>query len=125
MPKKYTDDSTQTKPNKTTVDKSSLKVYEGRECCRKSSTVRSVWYLLSYVLLLMATPLIWICLFTNNWLKTASYLIPEEGYFYTQGIFYVCRHIKANWLGQNDVYCYSANNSTSKSFQSITTLKKT
>lgn len=109
---KITDDSKIEKQNKKTPQINSLEVYKGKECCR-SSTVRSIWYLLSYVMLCMVTPLIYIALVTNNWQKTASSLVKENGLVYTQGVFYLCRKVQASWLDYTGVYCKPANNETS------------
>lgn len=102
------------KKNKT-LEINSLEVYEGRECCR-ISTVRSIWYLFSFVLLWMVTPLIFIALFTNNWLKTASSLVTDNSIINTQGVFFLCRQVKASWINYTDIYCKSANSESSKVF---------
>lgn len=86
---------------------------DSQACCR-SSTVRSIWYILSFTLLFIADILVLFALFTVHWKKTASPLIQENVVYFTEGLFLLCRQVDTPWLDQTDVYCISANNETNR-----------
>ena len=83
----------------------------------RSRVVRTPFYLISMVLLFIATILILIALFTNNWQKTASFLVSNSKLeYFTYGLWFTCRHVNADWLTKHsdDVYCHTTDYSKSK-----------
>ena len=80
-----------------------------------TTSMRSVWYLLSFVILVPVTALILTALFTNNWQRTVAAVQPTYQFF-TSGLWFQCRHVKVYWLNNlEDVFCTSLDFSTSKS----------
>ncbi len=96
----------QNKPVNTKIDDTEVEPRQGL----RSTTVRSVWYILSFTLLSMVTTLVLFSLFTVHWKKTTSALISDNKIFFTEGLFLLCRQVMTSWLPQTDVFCISANN---------------
>jgi hypothetical protein len=75
--------------------------------------VRSPFYFFSFVLLFFVTAMVFIAMFTNNWMKTASSLVKDE--YYTFGLWFSCRVIRLGWYkNQFDRYCSTADYTSSK-----------
>ena len=80
-----------------------------------TTSMRSIWYLLSFVLLIPVTALILTALFTNNWQRSVASTQPSYQ-FITSGLWFKCRHVSVYWLNnQADSFCTSLDFSESKS----------
>lgn len=88
----------------------------------RSRLIRTPVYFISWILMFVATTLLLVALFTSNWQKTASYLIPKSHYeYFTYGLWFVCRRVNADWLydHRDDVYCSTAKYSSSKTLLTL------
>ncbi len=77
-------------------------------------SVRSIWYILSFFLLVLVTASMLVSLFTNYWQVTQVTYNSNTQYF-TYGIFFACRQIQIYWLANlHNEFCIPINSSSSK-----------
>ena len=89
------------KTNSSSYIEKSSKINNQQGCVK---VVRSVWYFIGFILLILVTVLIFFSLVTNNW--QVSINVQNNGDYYTAGLWLKCRHVKVSWLNKpEDVYC--------------------
>ncbi len=62
---------------------------------------RTPFYLVALVLLCIATILMFVSLFTNNWQKTVTYRAAPVNFYETYGLWYRCTRYNLNWYYAN------------------------
>lgn len=71
------------------------------------NVVRGPFYLCAVLVLFFSTTLILTAMFSSNWQKKTS--IENRQEYFTYGLWFTCRHIKLDWLGNHDFYCSTTN----------------
>jgi hypothetical protein len=62
---------------------------------------RTPMYMIALVTLSIATILMFVSLFTNNWQKTAAFRAAPLNYYETYGLWYRCTRYNLNWYYAN------------------------